>query len=86
MRVVRICLSILGAEHWFDATDTRSSVVEKLGKPFDVGSTSRGRGTPAILVYDPSQRIEFHFDRERLFLIYQERGSVPVLAIPFSDP
>jgi hypothetical protein len=85
MRVVRICLAILGAEHCFDATDTRSSVVQKLGEPFDTGGTSRKHASPAILVYDPSERIEFHFDRERLCLIYQEKDAVPVLAVSFID-
>jgi hypothetical protein len=29
---------------------------------------------PLIYVYDPIERVEFHFDRERRLLIYQERA------------
>lgn len=85
MRVVRICLFILGAERWFDASDTKASVIAKLGQPIDTGGTSRRHRAPQILVYDPHERVEFHFAGERLVLVYQERDGVPVLCVPFTS-
>ena len=85
MRVVRICVSLLGAEHWFDATDTRASVQAKLGEPVDVSAPSRKHRSRCILVYDPIERLEFHFEREQLFLIYQEKSGVPTLSVTFDQ-
>ncbi len=84
MRVVRLSIVVDGAEHWFDANDTKSSVIEKLGEPIAVGGGNSWKHKSAnILMYSAANRIEFHFDHDRLFLIWQERDGIVELSVRF---
>jgi hypothetical protein len=83
MRLTEVKILIGGQEHSFGLSDTKATVIQKLGEPEDTGAFSRKHPDPRIFKYENT---EFHFDFEnRLVLIYREKEQVPAISIEFDD-
>jgi len=66
----KVEISIKNSSQVFSGSDTKTSIVAKLGEPEDVGGFFGKRKVPLISKYEG---IEFHFSPEgNLLLIYKE--------------
>ena len=80
MNVVNVTIKIKETEVSLSSSDTRATIVEKLGEPEDIGGFFGKKKIPLIFKYDD---IEFHFDiDDSLRLIYQDdKGGSVTLCI-----